>query len=82
MFIKELDLNIAYLAEQAEACKKEPAKSMKDLLKYGKNLIEGIQYYKTLADNLFAEDPEQKAIFISNLGYREEQVREMLHVAV
>jgi hypothetical protein len=76
MFVKELDLNIAYLKEQIAEWSNEDAKRGKDLLKYDVNLLEGIAYYKNLAAEIF-QDLKQRKIFVNILEAREKDLKEL-----
>lgn len=70
MFINELKLYIDYLAEQILEVKdlEENTKKRKSLLGYYNNLIEGIQYYKNMAESHFNKK------FISELNMAEEEI--------
>jgi hypothetical protein len=50
MFLKELQLNVKYLQEQAEELKQDDVKQMKDVIDFGKQLLSGIEYYRGLSD--------------------------------
>ena len=52
IFIKELQLNIAYLREQAEDLQKEDTKKIKDAVAFGKQLLEGIGYYRSISEQM------------------------------
>lgn len=57
MFINELKLYVDYLVEQLLEAKdlEENAKKKKSLLSYSNNLLEGINYYRSLVDKHFNE---------------------------
>lgn len=75
MFIKELTLNVAYVKEQLSALKKDEPKSVKDILDFSKQLLLGIEYYRSLAgdtikgeefsDRLDKIEKEIKDIFVA-----------------
>ncbi|HEY0656202.1 MAG TPA: hypothetical protein VGD65_23875 [Chryseosolibacter sp.] len=50
MFLKELQLNVKYLQEQAQELKPGDVKQMKDVIDFGKQLLSGIDYYRGLSD--------------------------------
>lgn len=50
MFLKELQLNVQYLNEQAQELKSGDVKQMKDVIDFGKQLLVGIDYYRGLSD--------------------------------
>ena len=52
MFIKELKLNVDYLREQASELKPDDKKQMKDALDFGKQLLSGIEYYRSMSDKI------------------------------
>jgi hypothetical protein len=52
MFIKELGLNVDYLREQAGVLKNEDTKQGKDVLDFAKQLITGIDYYRSISHNI------------------------------
>ena len=52
MFIKELELNIAYAKEQFDTLKDGDTKSIKDLVDFIKQLIVGVEYYRTLSSKI------------------------------
>jgi hypothetical protein len=56
MFIKELDLNVEYLREQVAELKKEDTKQKKDVLDFAKQLLAGIEYYRSISDNILGPD--------------------------
>jgi hypothetical protein len=76
MFIKELDLNIEYLMEQIRDRDKDDAKRLKELIKYNLNLLDGIEYYKSLSEEIF-EDTEPRKIFTNVLIDREVKLKEL-----
>jgi hypothetical protein len=50
MFLKELQLNVQYLQEQAQELKSGDVKQMKDVIDFGKQLLSGIEYYRGLSN--------------------------------
>jgi hypothetical protein len=50
MFLKELQLNVQYMREQSHALKAGDLKLMKDIIDFGKQLLSGIEYYRSLSD--------------------------------
>lgn len=78
MFIKELDLNISYLKENIAGYDKATAKGLKDIIKYGTNLLDGIHYYEELADTLFGRDAENKQHFLQVMANRKQKVNQLL----
>jgi hypothetical protein len=56
MFIKELQLNLDYVKEQALSLKKEENKKLKDILDFLKHILSGIEYYRSISDKISAAD--------------------------
>lgn len=50
MFLKELQLNVQYMREQSHELKAGDLKLMKDIIDFGKQLLSGIEYYRSIAD--------------------------------
>ncbi len=73
MFIKELELNVDYLAELCEA---SDAKALKDAGKYCTTLLQGIAYYKNMAEEI-EHDRERRARFLSKLDENEIKLKEL-----
>lgn len=73
MFIKELELNVDYLAELCEA---SDAKALKDAGKYCSTLLQGIAYYKNMAEEI-EPDCERRALFLSKLDENEIKLKEL-----
>ncbi len=71
MFIKELDLNIDYVKELAKDWNKTDVKRAKDINQYIWNLLEGIEYYKILTDQMFINHADQKEFFLKTLSDRQ-----------
>ncbi len=71
MFIKELDLNIDYVKEQAKDWKKTDVKVAKDIKKYISNLLDGIEYYKSMSELIFIYYADQKDFFLNALCNKE-----------
>jgi hypothetical protein len=69
MFIKELRLNIDYLKEQASELKHDDKKQMKDALDFGKQLLKGIEYYRSISDKI-----SQTNRFNDQLDHLEEEI--------
>jgi NAD(P)H-dependent flavin oxidoreductase YrpB (nitropropane dioxygenase family) len=55
MFIKELQLNVAYLKEQCEDVEKNE-KNLQSMISFGNQLLAGIDYYKTLPETISNKD--------------------------
>jgi len=53
MFLKELQLNVEYLKEQANELKSTDAKQIKDVFDFVKQLLAGIEYYRGLTNETF-----------------------------
>jgi hypothetical protein len=51
MFIKELQLNIQYLKEQAQELKRSALQQNDEAIDFGKQLLTGIQYYRNVPDD-------------------------------
>lgn len=49
MFIKELKLNVDYFNEQLEEVDRENAKQLKELTNFAKQLLSGIEYYRSMS---------------------------------
>ncbi|PZR39377.1 MAG: hypothetical protein DI538_07015 [Azospira oryzae] len=53
MFLKELQLNVEYLKEQANELKSTDTKQIKDVFDFVKQLLAGIEYYRGLTNETF-----------------------------
>jgi hypothetical protein len=73
MFIKELQLNVDYAKEQVSDLKKEDVKKTKDVLDFLKQLLTGIEYYRTISGNL-----SESERFNSQLNDLESEVNSLL----
>jgi hypothetical protein len=69
MFLKELQLNVQYMREQAQDLKADDLKLMKDIIDFGKQLLSGVEYYRSLPDESL-----QNADFREHLTIYESQV--------
>jgi hypothetical protein len=69
MFLKELQLNVQYLREQAQELKPGDVKQMKDVIDFGKQLLSGIDYYRGLSHTSL-----QQANFREQLSAYENEV--------
>lgn len=56
MFIKELQLNIDYLNEQAGEITPGLIQQIDEVINFGKQLISGIEYYRSVPDDLLQND--------------------------
>jgi hypothetical protein len=52
MFIKELQLNVQYMTEQAGELKPADVKQAKDVFDFGKQLLTGIEYYRGISNEI------------------------------
>lgn len=73
MFIKELQLNVDYLREQATSVKKEDPKAVKDITEFSKQLLSGIAYYRPLSEKI---DSNGNA-FATQLDFFENEVKKI-----
>ena len=73
MFLKELQLNVHYLQEQAQELKAGDVKQMRDAIDFGNQLMSGIDYYRGLPDAAL-----QRPNFREQLGAYEHEV---LHIS-
>lgn len=74
MFIKELSLNVDYLLEKAAALKEQSdPKLAKDILDFGKQLLSGIDYYRSISENI-----GDSATFINQLGKFESEINQLI----
>ncbi|MBU1099438.1 MAG: hypothetical protein KKA84_03460 [Bacteroidetes bacterium] len=72
-FIKELKLYIEYLADKIEESVEPLSQKTEAWINtFSKNLLEGIEYYKTLIPNLSEESENMKARFLEELEALEE----------
>jgi hypothetical protein len=71
MFIKELQLNVDYLREQATSVKKEDSKTIKDIIDFSKQLLSGIAYYRPLSEKIDSNT------FITQLDFFENEVKKL-----
>lgn len=69
MFIKELKLNVDYLKEQTSESGKEDNKQLKDALDFSKQLLLGIEYYRSISDKISNSDR-----FNDQLAYLESEI--------
>jgi len=74
MFVKELDLNIQYAEELLE---NGDDKSIAAVNKYCQKLLEGVFYYKSLADSI-VENMDDRLKFIHALSEREQKLNAKL----
>jgi hypothetical protein len=56
MFVKELQLNLDYLNEQASTLKPGDSKQMKGVMDFGKQLLTGIEYYRAFGERLLINE--------------------------
>jgi hypothetical protein len=56
MFIKELKLNVDYLKEQSSELINADAKKTKDMHDFAKQLLTGIEYYRSISDKISGTD--------------------------
>jgi hypothetical protein len=56
MFIKELKLNVDYLKEQSSSLIRTDTKRTKDMLDFAKQLLTGIEYYRSISDTISNRD--------------------------
>lgn len=72
MFIKELSLNIDYLREQVEGIRSWNEKLLKDVTSFGNELLNGIEYYRHMADAILKKGKDR---FLQELDQAEENVK-------
>ena len=81
-FIKELQLYVEYIESEFQSYRENlNEKKEKYVLQFVSNLESGINYYKTLFTNLKDTFTQNKEQIITELGYKEDQLR-MIKVAV
>jgi hypothetical protein len=73
MFIKELQLNVDYLKEQATSAKKEDSRTIKDIIGFSKQLLFGIEYYRSLSEKIDGNSN----IFMAQLDFFENEVKKI-----
>jgi hypothetical protein len=73
MFIKELQLNVDYLKEQATSVKKEDSKAIKDIIDFSKQLLSGIEYYRPLSEKI----DSNSNTFITQLDFFENEIKKV-----
>ena len=56
MFVKELKLNVDYLKEQSSELIKTDGKRTKDMLDFAKQLLTGIEYYRSISDKISSKE--------------------------
>jgi len=79
MFIKELDLYIDYMKTKIEDAKESyTAAQGKYLIKFGKNLEDGINYYNSLFNNLKGAFEDKKDKMISDLNNSKEVLNNLI----
>jgi hypothetical protein len=72
MFIKELRLNVCYMKEQVEELKDGDEKAAKELDKFGRQLLAGIEYYRglnhaTLQTESFRDQLHKEELLLQNV---------------
>jgi len=75
MFIKELFLNADYFKEQIDETRSWNEKVSKELSSFGNQLLNGIEYYRTMADRILQEG---RVVFLRELERCEEQIKALL----
>ncbi len=75
MFIKELTLNIEYLREQIQEAGAENEKARREAATFGKNLMEGIGYYRSIATQIVRRGHD---IFLAQLSTCEGILRNVM----
>ena len=79
MFIKEIGLYLDYLHEQLLDLREKPdTKRFKYFEDFSKNLVEGIQYYKSLKEDLFTQAEALKQKFEQGLNDAEQALNRTL----
>jgi hypothetical protein len=73
MFIKELQLNVDYLREQATSVKREDSKTIKDIIDFSKQLLSGIEYYRPLSEKI----DSNSNTFITQLDFFESEIKKL-----
>lgn len=77
MFINELNLYVEYYNKEREIYLKNPGpKKLKYLQKFAEQVLVGIDYYKTLVEDLTAESEEYRQEIKDQLAASEDQVKE------
>jgi hypothetical protein len=76
MFIKELQLNVSYVKEQLALLKQRDTKLAKDILDFTKQLLTGIEYYRSLSDKI--KDPNN---FSEHLNSLEDEIKDIATAA-
>lgn len=76
MFIKELHLNLNYLRELIADLKDRNEKRLRDVLKFGNQLMEGIQYYRSFAEQIVRNGSE---LFRQQLDTCEKGIKQLLN---
>lgn len=74
MFINELNLNIRYLREQLSDMSGEIDKAWREMRSFGKQLLEGISYYRNIVKQITSGDSK----FLAHLDTCEEDLKEAI----
>jgi len=79
MFIKELDLYIDYMKTKLDEAKENFTVAQgRYLIKFGKNLEDGISYYNNLFDNLKDAFEDTKSKMIDDLNNSKEVLNNLI----
>ncbi len=78
MFVKELDLYVSYLKEQIDELKDPVKKQIRSLEKFKTNLLNGVDYYKGLSNNLSDKFKDAKKQVSNDLDKLENEIRGLL----
>ncbi len=78
MFVKELDLYVGYLKEQIDELKNPVKKQIRTLEKFKTNLLNGVDYYKGLSNNLTDKLKDAKKQVSGDLDKLENEIRGLL----
>lgn len=75
MFINELNLNVGYLAEQLAGQDPQDERKTKEIISFGTRLLDGIQYYRELADEIAGNN---KTRFLQQLDECAKRIRPII----
>ncbi|WP_372752401.1 hypothetical protein [Labilibaculum sp.] len=78
LFIKEMTLYIDYLKEQIDELQNPAAKQIKSLQKFKTNLLNGVEYYKNLSENLNVKFKNMQDQVTNNLDKLEIEIERLL----
>jgi len=78
LFINELRLYIEYLKKHHLSIVNPDEKQQKTMRTFQEELLKGITYYETLAEDIFVNDPKEKKLFLAELQVEKKLIEDCL----